>query len=189
MASELSSYELQRLHNVERNNEQLRAMGIEPIVKTEASSATIVSPIKKRVHRSYGSPSRASARVSEGPSVIYDEAEVYRRMLASIPPPPKKYARQHVSGVRMSDEDEEDEEHKALMLSYHEEHKALMLSYQWPLDQAAVVDEVGGLRLHKSLRSSTGYRGVMLSPGSTSRYQACLPHCFFLGPSTPAAFF
>ena len=178
MASELSSYELQRLHNVERNNEQLRAMGIEPIVKTEASSAIIVSPIKKRVHRSYGSPSRASARVSEGPSVIYDEAEVYRRMIASIPPPPKKYARQHVSGVRMSDEDEEDEE-----------HKALMLSYQWPLDPATVIDEVGGLRLHKSLRSSTGYRGVMLSPGSSSRYQARLPHCFFLGPSTPAAFF
>ena len=76
----LSDYELQRLHNVERNNELLRQLGIAPL-----SNVTSPSPQaqerKPRVRKDWGmEPKRHSERVFHAPAVIYDEDAIYRKI-------------------------------------------------------------------------------------------------------------
>ena len=58
--SNLSAYELERLSNVERNNEHLRSLGLEPLSK-QLKPAPSTPQKKPREHRTYGdAPKRKS---------------------------------------------------------------------------------------------------------------------------------
>ena len=100
-----SAYELQRLANIERNNEQLRALGIQPmssvLPKTHASST---EPKMRERRPEPREPSRHSGRLQQASYVApsYNENDTFRlgskRKQEREAPPCKKSARVAAAG-------------------------------------------------------------------------------------------
>ena len=103
--SPLSAYELQRLDNIERNNEQLRALNIRPmssvLPKTHASSREPKMGVRRPEPRE---PSRHSGRLQQASYVApsYNENDTFRlgskRKQEREAPPCKKSARVAAAG-------------------------------------------------------------------------------------------
>ena len=103
-SSSLSAYELQRLANIERNNEQLRAQGILPM--SSVLPKTYATEPKVRVRRPEPrQPSRHSVRLQQASYVApsYNENDTYCRLRSKHrqereAPPCKKSARVAAAG-------------------------------------------------------------------------------------------
>ena len=98
----LSAYEMQRLQNMERNNEHLRALGIEPL----SASAAPPPSRKPRPRIDYGAPVRESLRRPCATGIVYDEDAIFGQMLYGRSLPRKR--RRSIDGT--DDADDEDDE-------------------------------------------------------------------------------
>ena len=166
----LSAYELQRLANVERNENALRALGIVPLASPQrAASVPSHTAAKKRARDKSADtgPTRHSKRVQESAPVVYDEDAIYRKLLeeANAAPLRRVYQRQSrpVAGFSRggggSSSDENIFEDEVEPGEYAEEDAQIRaLVKEHGMDWQP--DSVLGLPLHKSRRSSSGYAGV-----------------------------
>ena len=197
--SNLSAYELERLSNVERNNEHLRSLGLEPLSK-QLKPAPSTPQKKPREHKTYGdAPKRKSPRVQEAPGKpLYDEDAMYRKMLKEAGPlrrPRRTKSEMKGSDDESDDEDgifggsdgggsgdsgseydsRDDDDDDDDPLGLRDEYEPSDDGDEVPeyvknlRDKAEVLDVInlpdyGDLRLHKSLRSSTGYKNVVYMP-------------------------
>lgn len=169
----LSAYELQRLANVERNENALRALGIVPLASPQrAASGPSHTAAKKRARDKSADtgPTRHSKRVQESAPVVYDEDAIYRKLLeeANAAPLRRVYQRQSrpVAGFSRggggSSSDENIFEDEVEPGEYAEEDAQIRaLVREHGMDWQP--DSVLGVPLHKSRRSSSGYAGVWRS--------------------------
>lgn len=147
MSAVLSTYEIRRLQNMERNEEKLRALGILAPRKVSSVEAPPKGKLSRQSNREHF-PRRQSERVREAPAVMYDEQRMCRQLFDAVLPPRK---RPRVPAVQppSSSMDVPPISDAALIVEAPSEA---------PPPFEGVPE---GMLLHRSRNSETGYAGVI----------------------------